>query len=326
MSEESGLPAGTVSLEPDEPTIVGPPVAPTAAPAAEPAPQAPQDAPQAAPAGDDTEPEGLTEDATGRKFVPLRVLQATRDELKAAKALAAEADALRAKAQAGEQTQQWIDSVRPLLAKLKDRPDMVQAIMAGQPVPGVTAPAAAPDPDEALLPRQDAEDLARTLELYTPEGQPDVVRARKVAAVMRRTSDDEATRKFAPLAQSMAVGQSGTLRAQYGQVKDKAGRTVNPQVLEQLWSVVPAELIARDPNVAGVLYYAAKGYAAHHGLDEPTPPPKAPIVSEAPGGSRNTAPALTEFDRHIQKAMQTTEKQYSETGARYKPGAINLLE
>ena len=88
----------------------------------------------------------------------------------------------------------------------------------------------------------------------------------------------------------------------------------------------PPELVARDPQVAGVLYYAAKGYAAHHGLDEPIPPARAPILSEASGGGRPAAPALTSFDQAIRKAMQVSEKAYSETGSRFKPGAINVLE
>lgn len=331
MSDQAGMIGGSVSLESQEPTIVGPSMAqPAAQPSAEPAaaePAVPVVVAGAAPPEDDEPVEGATEDARGTRYVPLQALQQTRAELKAARALAAEVETLRAKAAQGEQTAQWVESVRPLLDRLKARPDVVQAIMTGQPVPGVTAPAApAPDPEEALLPRQDAEDLARTLELYTPDGQPDVARARKVAAVMRRTADDETTRKQAPVMQAMAAGQAGTLKGQYATVKDKQGRTVNPQVLDQLWNIVPAELIARDPNVAGVLYYAAKGYAAHHGLDEPVPPSRAPIVSEASGGGRPAAPVLTEFDRNISRAMQVTEKQYSETGAKYKPGAINVLE
>jgi hypothetical protein len=324
MSDPIGMMGGPVSLETDTPAIVGPPVAAPAA--ATPAPDAPP-APPPAPTEPEEPVEDVVHDAQGRHLVPLQALQQTRAELKAAKALVAEVETLRAKAQQGEQVQGWVEQVRPLLDKLKARPDVVQAIMAGQPVPGV--PATEPpkvDPDEALLPRQEAEDLARTLELYTPDGQPDVTRARKVAAVMRKSADDETARKMAPVLQSMAQGQSGTLKAQYAGIKDKAGRTVNPQVLEQLWSIVPPELVARDPQVAGVLYYAAKGYAAHHGLDEPSPPPRAPLLSEPSGGGRPAAPPLTSFDQSMRKAMQVSEKQYAETGSRFKPNAINVLE
>jgi len=325
MSDQMGMMGGTVSLESETPPIVGPPVA---AAAATPAPAEPPPEPPPAPVEPEDEPvEGLVQDARGQRLVPLQALQQTRQELKAAKALVAEVETLKAKAAQGEQVQTWVEQVRPLLDKLKARPDVVQAIMAGQPVPGVAAPEPPKvDPDEALLPKQEAEDLARTLELYTPDGQPDVTRARKVAALMRRSADDETARKLAPVMASMAQGQSGTLKAQYATVKDKQGRTVNPQVLDQLWNIVPPELVARDPQVAGVLYYAAKGYAAHHGLDEPTPPPRAPILSEASGGERRAAPSLTTFDQAIRKAMQVSEKTYAETGSRFKPGAINVLE
>jgi hypothetical protein len=197
--------------------------------------------------------------------------------------------------------------------------------MKRQPV-GEVAAAPAPDAGEAVLPKAEAEDLARTLELYTPDGTPDVARARKLALVMRKTGREEALATTAPLTQNLAAGPSGTLKGQYAQVKDKAGRTVNPAILDQLWAIVPPELVASDPKVAGVLYYAAKGYAAHHGLDEPAPPSHPPLLSEPPGGGRPEAPSLTHFDQAIRKAMQVTEKAYTETGSRFKPGAINVLE
>ena len=313
-------PVGSVeplSLETEAPAIVGTPVGDS--PAAETPPVA----------DEDEEPAGTIHDASGRKLVPLDVLKATRSELKAAKQLSTKVAELEQKAAMGEQLEQWVNTVKPLLTKLKDRPDIVQAVMSGQP-PAPTGPASpyepAVDPDEALLPKQDAEDLARTLELYTPEGAPDLKRARKIAAYMRRTGREEAMATTAPLTQTLASGQSGTLKGQYAQVKDKQGRTVNPAILDQLWNIVPAELIAKDPNVAGVLYYAAKGYAAHHGLEEPAPPPRAPVLSEPAGGRATPATTLSEFDRAMQRVMQVPDKQYTETAARYKPGAINVLE
>lgn len=326
MSDQSGLMGGPVSLESESPAIVGPP--PGGPPPEPPAPiqEAAPAEPAAAVPEPEEEPEGVVYDSQGHKLVPLTALQQTRQELKAAKALTAELDTLRQKAQQGEQIEQQINQLRPLLDKLKHRPDLVRAAMDGQTLPTAAPAQPAIDPDEALLPTQDAEDLARTLELYTPEGTPDLKRARKIAAVMRRSADEEASRKLAPLAQAMSAGQSGTLKAQYAQVKDKSGKTVNPAVLEQLWNIVPAELVARDPNVASVLYYAAKGYAAHHGLEEPAPPPRAPIVTESPGGGRPAAPVLNEFDQNMRRAMQVSEKQYAEAKSRYKPGAINVLE
>ena len=319
MSEEFGLPAGAVSLESEAPTIVGPPPGGAAA-------EAPPEAAAAPPGDEDEAVEGVVQSATGDKLVPLSVLKRTREDLKAAKAAALDAEGLRERMTRADERERQLVQLQPLFDKLRQRPDVVQRLMSGQE-PEVAPPAAPVDPGEALLPTQDAEDLARTLELYTPEGKPDVMRARKIAAVMRRTSDEEAARRIAPIAQSMAQGQSGTLKQQYATIKDKAGRTVNQQALDQIWSVVPAELIATDPKVAGVLYYAAKGYAAHHGLDEPVPAARAPLVTEPVGGASAPAkPVLTEFDNALRRAMQVTEKQYSEAGARYKPGAINTLE
>lgn len=325
--------SGLMNLEGDAPaTIVGPGPggeAPAVDTTSAPLPAAP------APSGEEEpEPQDVVTDAAGRKLVPLDALKATRQELKAAKQLAQAADQMRDAAQRGEQLGQFFQTIEPLLAKLRARPDIVANIMGAQapaPDPGYPPPGyvqgAPPDPEEIILPKQDAEDLARTLELYTPEGVPDLKRARKIAMMMRGTARQEAYGAVAPIAQTTAQQQSVGLQAQYAQVRDKAGRTVNQNVLQQLWQIVPPEVVARDPNVAGVLYYAAKGYAAHHGLDEPLPPARAPITSEAPGGRPATAAAtLSELDRHIQQSMQTTEKNYTERAARYRPGAINVLE
>lgn len=322
--------SGLMNLEGDVPaTIVGP--GPTAeAPPPESISAPPASPPAPAPAvEEEPEPQDVVTDAAGRKLVPLDALRATRQELKTAKQLASAAEQMREAAQRGEQLGQFFQTIEPLLAKLRARPDIVANIMG--------APAEAPppashgqpqaDPAEVILPKQDAEDLARTLELYTPEGLPDLARARKVALMMRGTARQEAYGAIAPIAQTTAQQQSVGLQQQYAQVRDKAGRTVNHAVLQQLWNIVPPEVVARDPNVAGVLYYAAKGYAAHHGLDEPLPAARAPITSEAPGGRpTSVAATLSELDRHIQQSMQTTEKNYAERAARYRPGAINILE
>jgi hypothetical protein len=319
------------ALEPDQtPTIVGPSPAAPAAPAPE-TPAAPEAPP--APVDDEADPPEAVTDASGRKLVPLDALKATRAELKAAKQLAQVAEQYRDAAEQGQQLGQFFQELNPLLAKLRNRPDIVANIMQaadapqyGQP-PGYPPAGYTQDPGEAILPKQDAEDLARTLELYTPEGLPDLQRARKIAFYMRRTGREEALGATAPLTQNLVEGQSGTLKHQYAQVRDKAGRTVNPAVLEQIWNIVPAELIAREPNVAGILYYAARGYSSHHGLDEPTAPARTPLFTE-PAGGRPTAQGspLNEFDRAMQKVTQITDKQYTERAARYKPGAINVLD
>lgn len=314
-----------VPLEGEGPaTIVGPsPAAPSA-----PAP-APPAAPEPAPVDDDADLPEAVVDAAGRKLVPLEALKATRNELKAAKQLVGEVEQLREAALRGEQLQGFFGQISPLLDKLKARPDIVANIMQApaQPPPPSPGYGPPPDPGEAILPKADAEDLARTLELYTPEGQPDLGRARKIALMMRGTTRQEVLAATAPLNQTIAQGQAGSLKQQYAQVKDKAGRTVNNQVLEQIWNIVPPELIARDPAVAGILYYAARGYSAHHGLDEPVPPARLPPISETPGGRPVSAPAvLSEFDRAMQRSAQISEKQYAERAARYRPGSINVLD
>lgn len=272
-------------------------------------------------------PEAVT-DAAGRKLVPVEALHQARQELKAAKQLTSQMEQLREAAARGEQVEQQMEVLRPLLARLKNRPDIVAAAMAPA-APGPIGPQSpyGQDPGEQILAKHDAEDLARTLELYTAEGSPDIQRARKIALFMRRTGGEEALRVTAPVQQTVASGQAHSLQAQYSQMRDKAGRTVNPQILQQMFSIVPASLIAEEPNVAGMLYYAAKGYIAHHGMEDPQPAGRPPLVTEPSGGRAPASmPTLTDLDRALSRAMQVTEKQYTESGSRYKPGAINVLE
>jgi len=318
MSDD--LMPGAVTLEGETPTLVSPPVASAETPPAD------------TPVGDeDAEPEGITIDLRGEKMVPLSALKAVREKLHATKAeaqaaaqLRAEVEALRPKAQDAEQVAQWVESVRPLLAKLKDRPDIVRAVMEGQPT--LAGNQAQPPVPTGPLPLDEAEDLARTLELYDAEGKPDIARAQKMAGKFAKLAGAEASRTVAPITGAMVDAQAGTLKGQYAGLKDKAGRTVNPAVLDQMFKLVPSQLVAQDPNVAGVLYYAAKGYAAHHGLDEPAPPPNMPVVTESAGGGRQTAAqTLSDLDRKFARSMGS-EKTYRETASGFKPGAINVLE
>ena len=151
-------------------------------------------------------------------------------------------------------------------------------------------------------------------------------RAQKMAATVAKMAGVESQRTMAPITGAMVESQAGTLKAQYAGLKDKAGRSVNPQVLEQMFKLVPASLVAQDPNVAGVLYYAAKGYAAHHGLDEPAPAPNLPVITEPAGGGRETAiKALSDIDRKFARVMGD-EKRYRETASKFNPNAINVLD
>ena len=101
-----GRMSGAVSLEGDAPvTIVGPSMG--APPAAEPpvTPEPPPEAPP--PEAEEQDPPDAVVDAAGRKLVPLEALRATRQELKAAKALAGQVDGLQAAAARGEQLGQF---------------------------------------------------------------------------------------------------------------------------------------------------------------------------------------------------------------------------
>jgi len=309
---------GAVSLEPTE-ISSGPPVA---APAAPPTPPPAEPAPVAAAADDDGEPEGVQTDAAGNKYVPFSHLQAVRAKQKADRAAlntaqtrVAEADALESR----------LDQMRPLLARLAARPDIVQALMRDAQAPVSGAQVAAPQPEGPLEPAE-AEALAVQLELYGPDGKPDTGRAQKVGAMLTRMATQQAQQAVAPVAQTIVEGQAGTLKAQYKAMKDRNGRQVNPQVFDKMWEMVDPKLYVDDPNSAGIVFYAAHGYAAFHGLDNPLPAPNMPLVTEPAGGApRTAAQTLSALDQQFARHVGG-EKNYRDTAGRFQPGRINVLE
>src|SRR3990167_103054 len=196
-------------------------------------------------------------EVAGRTMVLVEALRQAREEAKAAKQLRAEVEQLRGKAQSGEQLQQWVDTVRPLLAKLNERPDVVQAIRAGKDVPAAGAKPANAIPDDR------AAKYARRWELFTSAGELDVARAKDILVDQdteaRRVAEEAARAAVGPIQERMARGTAQQVMQQYLRVKDKAGKAVNAAVLQKVWSALPPQM-AEDRNASEWAYYAAKGY------------------------------------------------------------------
>ena len=258
----------------------------------------------------------------GRTMVPVEALRQAREEARAAKQLRVEVEALKGQAKSGEELQRWVDTVRPLLAKLNERPDVVQAIMAGKDVPAAGAKPANAIPDDR------AAKYARRWELFTSAGELDVARAKDILidqdTEARRVAEEAARAAVGPIQERMARGTAQQVMQQYLGVKDKAGKAVNAAVLQQVWSALPPQM-AEDQNASAWAYYAAKGYAAHHGLDAPEPPGAA-VVTESPGGGAPAAKPMGDVERAIARVLDIDEKRWADRAAKYKPGAINVLE
>jgi hypothetical protein len=293
MSDE--LPPGSFSLE-DDTEVVSAPV--TAEPAIEPAIEEP-------------EPEGTVEIPTG-KVVPLQALQAERGKAKEAKA---EAEAIKAELEAARQK---VQEYATLEQKLKEAmPYIEETRRRMTEKPQAEAPAGPLAPQEAV-------EYAKDMDLYKADGTPDVERAQRLAARQEAIAAKQAQRLVAPFEAQNAQQQAQRMFTEVSTMKDSQGRTVDPAALKQIWSSVPPELAAQ-PQVASVLYFAAKGYAEHHskGAREVAP---APVVSESLGGSKPESAALSDVELRAIAAAGIKPADYRKQVSGYKPGHMNVLE
>lgn len=301
MSEE--LPAGTLSLE--EPAEIVGQISETAEPAA-PAVE------------EEAVPEGTIEGSGGVKFVPLSAVIAERTQRKeAAKALTAkdaEIAELKGKAEEWDKIRPAVQAAMPLIEKIKGRADIMAQL---------DRPPAAPETPKAL---SDAEaiEYAKDMDLYKADGTPDVDRAQRLAARQEAIAARQAQRAIAPYQATTVQQASDGLKAQLLSAKDAAGQTVDREALEAMWTIVPPELSAK-PEVAQVLYLAAKGMAAHSGKGAPKPSVP-PLVTESLGGGRPVAKELTDVESRFASAAGVSASEFKKTSASYKPGAVNSLE
>lgn len=300
----SELNPGSVSLEESE---TPPPVADPPAP--DPV------APQAPPAPVDEDPEGTIEGSGGVKFVPLGAVVETRGRLKEAKAEIEARDAkiaeLSAKAAKLDGIEREWNAVQPLVQSLKSG--------TYQPQTPAQKPAGPLSPQEAV-------EYAKDLDLYKADGTPDVDRAQRLAAKNEALADRRAQALVAPLHQQSAYQQSTVLRQQVSQIKDATGQTVNPSYLEKVFAGVPPEMAAR-PEIASVLYYAAKGMEAHEGKGSKaiTPPPPV-VLTESLSNTTPGRSELSSFERSFIDSAGMKPKEYETIAGRFKPGERNELE
>lgn len=301
MSED--LPAGMLSLE-EEPAIVGPVSTPD--PAA------------ADPGDEDTVPEGTIEGSGGVKFVPLSAVIAERTQRKeATKALSAkdaEIAELKGKAEEWDRMRPAVQAAMPLIEKVKGRADIMAML---------DKPAEAPATPQPLS-MDEAVEYAKDMDLYKPDGTPDVDRAQRLAARQEKIAERQAARAVAPFQANDVQRLSETHKATLMAAKDAAGQTVDPTALESIWSIVPAELSAK-PEVAQILYLAAKGLGAHTGKGAPARSAP-PLVTESVGGGRAPEKELSEVEARFARASGVSTADFKKASAAFKPGAVNSLE
>jgi len=258
-------------------------------------------------------------------MVPAGALREAREHLKTVKAQAAqaqtEAQALRQRAAEADEMASVIKQWEPTIRAIQERPDLIAQSRSAPKV----------DPVLASIPDQDAAEYARDIQLYDGEGKLDLVTAKRALArqmrVAQTAAEQAVNRVVKPMQAETAQTKSQNLMQTAAQVRDRAGRTVNPETLKQFFSVIPPE-IAQDPKVASVLYFAAKGWEAHNGAEGPAPvPTPGPVLqTESPGGRAPSPRSLTDLDLRMAHDMGRKPNEYQAISARFKPGAMNVLE
>ena len=293
MSDEEVI--GT-NLEDDGPAIEAP------APVAE---QPAQDAAPEAPA-DDRAAEVEAVEVGGQKYVPAGVLKAMRDETRALKERAAQADQLEA---------QWREA-QPYVEFLRNNRELLIQRQQPEPTPAPAAPQADPDALEA----------ARLMDFYKPDGTPDTEKGARWLALQDKRGERIADARVRPLLQQTAQDQASINFQRALQIKDANGETPSLESLQAVWQAMPADLVA-DQRVAGVLAATALGLDRMRTPRKATVPiPSPALVTENSGGNPRTRPVLSPLEERIASERGISATKWAENTRGYQPGRPAVLE
>jgi cytochrome c556 len=276
--------------------LEAPDPAPEPTPEPEPVAVAPADPMEA-------EPEGTTE-VEGAKHVPLGHLINERRE-KAA---------LKQKADQFDQLAGYVNQVKPYIEFLQANPNLISQTRQ-EPTP--VTPTQPVDEESA--------ELARTLDLYTSDGQPDVKRAQKLIDRVDKIAGTRAQAEVKPLQDS-----TQRERAQYSYqralvTKTPDGRAPDRAILDELWRRTPDHIKATEEGASGI-WALALGFSEGQGRT-PVPPQASPVLhTEPPGGRTPNRAPLSALEEKIAKIRGLSEKDYHERTKGYTPGRVNVLE
>lgn len=303
MADEDGLPAGSLSLE-DNPTIVG---------------ITEKEPPAADPGDEDPTPEGTIEGSGGVKFVPLDAVIAERTGRKAATkenaALKSQLTEAQEKAAKYDELKGYVDQARPIIERVRANP-----ALANDPPQAKVEPAKALSDTEAV-------EYAKDLDLYKPDGTPDVDRAQRLAGRQAELASRSAQAAIAPFQANDAQRASHAMMQQISGYKDNNGHTVDAGVLKEIWAGVPPELSAK-PEVAAVLYQMALGQSIMQGKygGLKSPGPGAVVPTESLGGGGKPRAEIDATGLKFARAADMKNADFQKTAERFQPGRVNALE
>lgn len=285
--------ADLIAHDPVTPPADPPPADP---PPADPPPAANLDADAALDA--EVEQSAIDVDGTD-KLVPLSAVTKLRERNKALKGEAARVKELEAQAQQFQR--QWQEAAPYLQA--------AQAMIAARQMGPQQQPQAQPEPQDDT----EAVELAKDLDLYTPEGKPNVEKARSILARMDKRAGKLAQEQVAPVLQHTAQQQSQVMLARAKATKAPNGDAPDPGILDQLWaSSQPA--VTTNPEGAKWLWTIALGLSSMNkkgGTTPAAPPPDPPLYTERSGGQEGATYRLNDGDKRLAKEYGMTEAEYA---------------
>lgn len=216
---------------------------------------------------------------------------------------------LKPQAERAAQLEQELNQTRPYVDFLKNNQNLMQR----------PAPAAEPAPQDPM-----AATIAAKMDLYTPEGKPDVARGAELAQMLRGMAQQVAQQTIAPMQEHSAQQRSAHNFQVALQTQDAAGRMPSPQALAAVWRTVPANQSA-DPNVAAVLALTALGLDSVSTKPAPQAPAQSPVVTESQGGARPRA-ALSQLEASVAKDRGVSDAKWQDLTKGFQSGRSHQLE
>ncbi len=235
----------------------------------------------------------------------IAALKATREEAKTAKVQAARVAGL----------EQQIAQLTPYANFVQNNPQLLQPPQPVQPPPGG-------DPD--LM------ELAKSLDYYDENGNPDLDRAKRHQSIIDRQARKIAAEMVGPLAQSTYNDAATRNWNQAVTEKLPNGQAIDPNLLSAAWKEVSRNnpALLADPRVARVVVNTvmAEQWRQSPLGTSPPPPPGPPVHTEGTGASpRQPRVQMTDAEKKIIGQRMDSEK-YLKLTKDFVPGRTNVLE
>lgn len=240
----------------------------------------------------------------GQKYVPVGTLIEERKQRQAFQKDAAKVAELEA----------YVRDSKPYVDFLRANPGLI----AQRQQPAQPAAPAGPQADP------ESEQLAKTLDLYTPEGKPDVVRAASIRQMMKSEAQQIAQQTIAPMQTENFQTKSARNFQTVLQIKDKQGRSPSPAALTQIWRTMSAEQTA-NPDVAMILGLTALGLDGVQHAPAPAAPSQPPLVTEGQGNAPRRA-NLSQLEQNVARERGIPEAKWAEHTKGFVSGRAQQLE